>query len=64
MGLFDALKKVGSAAVQTALLPVDVARDTVTLGGALTDEYESATVRRARKIARDASDAYEETFEE
>jgi len=49
MGLFDAL---GSLAVHTLTSPLDVVKDVVTMGGAITDE-ESAIVKKLRKISDD-----------
>ena len=63
MGLFDAIKNIGSAVVDTALLPLDAAHDAVTLGGAVTDA-ESKLARRIRKIVDEADEAYEDTFRE
>lgn len=63
MGFFDGLGKIGKAALGTALLPVDIARDAVTLGGAITDE-ESAIAKRLRKIARNAEDGLDEIDED
>lgn len=62
MGLFDALKKLGGAAVDTALLPVDVVRDL----NPLSDDTGvfDGTARRLRKIDRELEEAYEETFED
>lgn len=58
MGLFDAFKKLGTAVIDTALLPVDVARDIV------SPDPDMATARRGRKILDELEDAYEETFED
>lgn len=62
MGFFDAIGKLGKAAVGVAMLPVDVVKDTVTLGGAITDE-ESAIAKRVRKIVRNVDEATEEIDE-
>lgn len=59
MGLFDAFKKVTKAIVDTALIPVDVAVDVVTMGRALEDD-EPATWERLKKIKDDLQDAYNE----
>ena len=59
MGLFDAFKKVTKAMVDTALIPVDVAVDVVTMGRALEDD-EPATWERLKKIKDDLQDAYNE----
>ena len=60
MGFFDALGSVGKAVVNTAIVPVDVARDVVTLGGALSDEDETYTGKRARKIGRNLNNVVDE----
>lgn len=57
MGL---LKKGLKAVIKTATLPVDVAKDVVTMGGVLTDEEESYTKRKAQGIL----DALEELSDE
>ena len=57
MGLFDAFKKVTKAIVDTALIPVDVAVDVVTMGRALEDD-EPATWERLNIIKDDLQDAY------
>lgn len=59
MGFFSSLGKLGKAAVGTALLPVDAMKDTVTLGGVLTDD-DSALVKRGRKIGQNFSEALDE----
>jgi hypothetical protein len=63
MGFFDALSKLGKGVVGTALLPVDIAKDAVTLGGAITDE-ESAIVKRLKKIGRNVGEALDEIDED
>lgn len=62
MGLFDALGKVGKAAVGTAMLPVDAARDAV---GLVTEdiESESKVAKRGRKIAKNLDEAVDEIDE-
>lgn len=42
--------------VNTAVLPVAVAKDMVTLGGALTDEDESAIVAALKRLKREAAE--------
>ena len=44
------------AAVGTILLPVDIIRDTVTLGGAITDD-ESAIANRLKDICDNLDEA-------
>jgi hypothetical protein len=58
MGLFDALGKLGSAVVDTALLPVDAAVD------AASGFDNDATVRRIRKLMRELEEAHEETLDD
>jgi hypothetical protein len=58
LSLFGAFKKLGSAVVNTALIPVDVAVDAVT--GSPGDN----TVRRVKKVGADLEDAHEESFDD
>lgn len=46
------------AGAQTVLLPLDIAKDVVTLGGACTGD-EPATIERMAKIAAELEDAYD-----
>lgn len=58
MGFF---KKLMKATVDTAMVPVEVVKDVVTLGGVCVgDRIESYTVERAKRICRDLEEAYEE----
>lgn len=57
MGLFGSLLKT---AIHVVTAPVEVAKDVVTLGGALTDESEPYTVKRAKKLARDVREIEDE----
>ena len=59
MGIFDSLKSLTKVVVDTALLPVDVVVDVVTLGGLMTDS-DSAIVERAKKIGDGLQDAYDD----
>lgn len=52
--MFGSLLK---AAVAVATLPVDVAADLVTMGGALTDKKEPYTASKVRKIVRNLDEA-------
>lgn len=63
MSFFKAIKKLGSATVKTALLPVDIALDSVG-AGLLRDEPRAFSWDRAKSIGKDLSNAYEETTEE
>lgn len=56
MGIFG---KLTSAIVQTALLPVALAKDVVTMGGACIDE-DPATWERLKKIGRTVESAIDE----
>jgi hypothetical protein len=60
MGLFSGLGKLGRAAIGTALLPVDVARDAFTLG----DGQPSKTGQRIAKIGSNVGDALDEIDED
>jgi hypothetical protein len=51
--MFDRLLR---AAVDTVTLPILVAADVVTLGGALVDRKEPYTVTKARRLGNDALD--------
>lgn len=64
MGLWNAAKKMAQATKNVVLTPVDIVVDVATLGGCLTDEPESYTVRRIKKVAEDVAEAYEETFDD
>lgn len=55
MGLFDFVETVARVAVRTAILPIAVAKDVVTMGGALTDE-ECATAKNICDTVKDLSD--------
>jgi len=59
MGLFDSFTKLVKATVDTALLPVDVIKDVVTLGGAVEGK-QAATPKRLEKILEDLQEAYDE----
>jgi hypothetical protein len=52
MGLLGKLIKT---AIHTATLPLDAAKDVITLGGSLIDE-ESAVIKKAKKIEKDIDD--------
>lgn len=53
MGLFGKLLKTGFDAVTS---PVEIVKDVVTLGGAMTEEDEPYTVKRLRRLAEDAEE--------
>ena len=50
MGLFGSLLKT---AIHVVTAPVEIVKDVATMGGVLTDQDESYTVQRAKKLARD-----------
>lgn len=60
MGIFGSL---GKAIVNTALTPVDVAKDVFTLGGLNTDRDETYIEQRLRKIGRNLNKANDEIEE-
>ncbi len=61
------LKKLIKGAVDTALVPVAVVKDVVTLGGVLTDRDmpgdETYTESAIRKVGKDAKNLYNELEE-
>jgi hypothetical protein len=56
MGLFGKLLKT---AIDVATTPIDVVKDVVTLGGAITNE-ESALAKKARMLGEDLEDIRDE----
>jgi hypothetical protein len=57
MGLFG---KLTAAVIETALLPVEIVKDVVTCGGALTDKKRPYTVDRLKNIKEDLEDVLED----
>ncbi|NIP56117.1 hypothetical protein GWN42_31255 [candidate division KSB1 bacterium] len=53
MSIFGSLLKTAYDVVTT---PVEVVKDVATLGGALTDENESYTVKKLKQIQKDSDD--------
>ena len=53
MSFFGSLVK---AAIEVACLPVSVAKDALTLGGAAVDQDETYTRKRLRRIGQAAND--------
>jgi hypothetical protein len=45
------------AVIETAKLPVDLAADVITLGGAMTDQDEPYTVQRVKRAYRNLDKA-------
>ena len=56
MGFFKKLFKGG---IDTTLLPLEMVKDIVTLGGVSTDQNETYTKKRARKVKEAVEDAYD-----
>ena len=52
--------KLTSAVVGVVVSPIDLAKDIVTMGGALTEHDEPYTVKRAKQIANDLTDLPDE----
>jgi hypothetical protein len=53
MGILGTLLKT---TIHVATSPLDVMSDICTMGGVLTDEGESAVVKKVRKLGRDVRD--------
>ena len=53
MGLFGAIVRT---VVNTATLPIAVAKDVFTLGGVATEESEPYTVQKLKQIKREAEE--------
>lgn len=61
MNLFKSVLNIGKAVVDTALIPLDATMDLKdAINGDNVDGPTNCT-KRARKIAKDVEDAYEET---
>lgn len=54
------LGKLIKTTIDVAILPVEVAKDIATLGGALTDQNLPYTAQRVQKAAEHAKQAYDE----
>lgn len=50
--MFGLFEKIVDVAIDTALLPVDVAKDAVTMGGSLVDEETPYTIQKLGKITK------------
>jgi hypothetical protein len=57
------LGKLIKGTINTALIPVDVAKDVVTLGGTLDDEEETYTGKRVKQVIKDVEEAAEDAGE-
>jgi hypothetical protein len=53
MGLFGAIVRT---VVNVATLPVDIAKDVITLGGAASEQDKPYTVQKLEKIKREADE--------
>jgi len=47
------LSKLTKTLIHTATTPIDIVKDVVTLGGAITEEDEPYTLQKAKKILED-----------
>ena len=52
----DLLGKLFKTAIHTVTAPIEIVKDVATLGGVLTDEEESYTAQRIRKLAKDTKE--------
>lgn len=57
--MFDLLTKTVKLAVNVATLPVSVAADVVTMGGAMTDRDEPYTAAHAKRVMTNVEDLAE-----
>lgn len=55
--MFNLLKSVTKAVVATAVIPVSITADAVTLGGVLTDKKKPYTAENVSKIIQNLNDA-------
>lgn len=60
MGMFG---KLLGAAIDTALVPVELAKDAVTLGGTITDEDEPYTLSRLKRAMKKIDSAADDAAE-
>ena len=63
MGFGKFFGNILQAGAQVVALPLDVAKDVLTLGGAVIDE-DSATIERLKKVKEELEDAYDELDKE
>lgn len=54
MGFFSSLTKT---VLDVVVLPVEIAKDVVTLGGACTDQHEPYTMQRLKQANKDMNKA-------
>ena len=57
MSMFDIFESVAKAAVNVVTLPVSVAADVVTMGGALTDKDAPYTAENISDLVKNLTDA-------
>ena len=57
MGLFGKLLKTGLDVVTS---PIEVVKDAATMGGLLTDQDETYTMKRLKRLADDAEEVRDE----
>ncbi len=57
MSIFGSLLKT---VIDTATLPIDVAKDVVTMGGAMTERQEPYTFSKLKKIDSDLGDVIDD----
>ena len=57
MGIFG---KITQGLIDTALIPLDVAKDVVTLGGASTEQDEPYTLQKAKRLKKKAEKIYDD----
>lgn len=55
--MFGFLEDVAKAAVGVVTLPVSVAADVITMGGALTDKNEPYTVKNVEDVVKNLTNA-------
>lgn len=58
------LKKLTKAVIDTALLPVDLAKDSISLGGVADGREKSYSAERLEKVSKSLKDAYNKLDEE
>ena len=60
MGLLGKILKTG---IDIVSIPLDAAKDVLTAGGALTDDDEPSTIRKAKRLMKDVEEMREEADE-
>lgn len=63
MSFFGFGRKMLKSTIQSVVLPVEVCRDIVTLGGIATDQPETYTTQRLKKAADDFEEGLDELDE-